>query len=75
MKEHYSYDEIYGTLVYQNETDDIRKYFVIDCECYKFIWWMFRHGWNKIRDHPSERNGIYGKEITLKRDNSNNPTK
>ena len=36
MNTHYTYDEIYGTLLNRNEDDTERTYFVIDCECYKF---------------------------------------
>lgn len=67
MKTHYSYDDIYGTLLHKNEDDTERTYFIIDCEYWKFYRWMFSHGWNKSRDHPCERNGLTGYEVTLKR--------
>ena len=67
MNTHYTYDEIYGTLLNRNEDDTERTYFVVECECYKFYRWMFMYGWNKIRDHPCERNGLCGKEIIIKK--------
>jgi hypothetical protein len=67
MNEHYSYDEIYGTLLYKNETDDIRKYFVIDCEYYKFYRLMFMYGWNKVSIKQCERKGLRGFEVKLHR--------
>jgi hypothetical protein len=67
MKSTYNYDELYGTLLYQNKSDDIRKYFVLECEYYNFYKWMFMYGWNKARDHPCERNSHKGFEIILRR--------
>lgn len=67
MNNTYNYDELYGILIYQNETDDTRKYFVIDCEYYKFYRWMFMYGWNKVDSKQCERNGLIGFEITLRR--------
>lgn len=67
MNEHYSYDEVYGTLLNRNKTDTERLYFCIECECYKFYKWMFMYGWNKARDHPCDRNGIRGFEIKIRR--------
>ena len=67
MNEHFLYDEIYGTLVYQNETDDIRKYFVIEADYYKFYRWMFMYGWSKVSKKKCNRNGLIGFEVLLKR--------
>lgn len=67
MNQTYSYDEIYGTLLHKNEDDTERDYFVLECEYYKFYRWMFKHGWNKIRDYSCERNGISGYEIIIRR--------
>lgn len=67
MNQTCSYDEIYGTLLHKNEDDTERDYFVLECEYYKFYKWMFQYGWNKIRDHPCERNGISGYEIIIRR--------
>lgn len=66
MKEHYSYDEIYGKLISRNLDDTVRTYFVLECEYKSFYIWMYSHGWNKIRDHPCERNGFKGYKVKLK---------
>lgn len=67
MKPTYSYDEIYGTLLCKNSDDTERDYFVIECEYYSFYRWMFQYGWNNARDYPCVRNGVKGREITLRR--------
>jgi hypothetical protein len=46
MREHYSYDEIYGTLIRRNLNDTERTYFVIECEYRSFYRWMYSHGWD-----------------------------
>lgn len=66
MKETYTYDELYGTLLYKNNDNTERTYFVIDCETYKFYKWMFQYGWNKVSEKYCERNGLIGFEITIK---------
>ena len=67
MKNTYSYDNLYGTLIHKNEDDTERVYFCIECQHYKFYRWMFMYGWNKARGYPCERNGLKGFEITLRR--------
>lgn len=67
MKEYYGYDEIYGTLLHKNKDDTKRKYFIVECEYWKFYRWMFSHGWNKIRGKPYVRNGLNGFKVTLHR--------
>lgn len=65
MKEHYTYDELYGTLLHSNEDDSERTYFIIECLTYKFYRWMFKEGWNMVSKKSCERNGLRGFEIIL----------
>jgi len=65
MNTHYTYDEIYGILLNRNENDTERNYFVIEYDYWSFCRWMYQYGWNKIRDHPCERNEIRGYEVKL----------
>jgi hypothetical protein len=73
MKEHYEYDEIYGSLLHKNEDDTEITYFIIECLTNKFSRWMFEHGWNKVGEKRCERNGLSGYKVTLVR-SKNNPT-
>jgi len=65
MNEHYSYDELYGTLLRSNEDDTERTYYIIECLRYKFIRWMFLYDWNVKSEKACERKGIRGFEIVL----------
>jgi hypothetical protein len=67
MKEHYTYDEIYGTLLRNNVDDTERTYFIVECQTYSFYRWIFIEGWNKVSEKKCERNGLKGFEITYKR--------
>jgi hypothetical protein len=65
VKEHYTYDELYGTIINKNKDDTERTYFIIECQHWKFYRWMYKHGWNLIREKPCEINGLKGFKITL----------
>jgi hypothetical protein len=67
MKEHYTYDEIYGTLLHKNYDDTDRTYFIVECLTYSFYRWMFNNNWNKASEKKCERNGIQGYKVTYKR--------
>lgn len=68
MKTHYTYDEIYGTLLRKNEDDTVRVYFVVECQLSRFKRWMFQYGWNfSCRDKPVMKNGLKGYEVTLEK--------
>jgi hypothetical protein len=67
MKHTYNYDDIYGTLIYHNKEDTVRKYFIIECQYYKFYRWMFKEGWCLRKRHTIQRNGLKGFEVTLRR--------
>lgn len=67
MREYYTYDELYGTLLRMNDDDTERVYFCVECDAYKFYKWMFSHGWNKAGEKVCEHKGLKGSEITLHR--------
>lgn len=66
MTEHYTYADIYGTLLHKNEDDTERTYFVLECQYHKFYVWMYQYGWNKVKEKACERNGLRGYKVTLK---------
>lgn len=65
MKEHYNYDEIYGTLIHHNKEDTERTYFIIECQYWKFYKWMFMHGWKLINKTKSANKSFDGYDVIL----------
>lgn len=62
MQEHYTYDELYGTLLYHNKEDTERTYFVIECNYWSFYRWMNQYGWNLI----SKKSFNNGYKVTMR---------
>jgi len=72
MKNTYTYDDLYGTLLHKNEDDTERTYFIIGCLTSRFRRWMFVEGWNKGSEKEFYYNNIKGYKITFKRKDTNN---
>ena len=66
MKETYTYDDLFGILLYKNKDDTERRYFIIECEYWFLYRWRFSHGWNLKKKKRCERNGFKGFEVTIR---------
>lgn len=71
MKQHYSYDELYGTLIYRNEEDTERTYHIGKSQYYKFYRWMYASGWDLVDKFEVMLNGLTNFKVTLKRSDIN----
>lgn len=66
MKEHYTYADIFGTLLNENKDGLELTYFVLECQYHKFYVWMYQYDCKVIKVKECERNGLRGYKVTLK---------
>lgn len=67
MKDGDEIESLHGTLLFNNENDTERVYYVINCEKWFFIRIMSKYGWRVIKTEKASRNKSSGVILTVER--------